>query len=146
MVQRWALSLTRLKAWRQFLQAQRVAVPNDPTNEGRALILLEQAGFIKLKAGAGGTATVHEIIENPKTLKFKELEAAQLPRSLEDVDFACIPMNYAISGSLSPQKQGFYFESKDAPYALIVVASRTNNANDEQVKKFVKAFQSPGSG
>lgn len=120
-----------------------VAIPNDPTNEGRALILLEQAGLIQLKAGTGGTATVHEIIENPKKLKFKELEAAQLPRSLEDVDFACIPMNYAISGSLSPQKQGFYFESKDAPYALIVIASRANNANDEQVKKFVKAFQSP---
>ena len=68
---RWAFTLTRLKAWRQFLQAQRSPSQMIRPMRGRALILLEQAGLIKLKAGAGGTATVHEIIENPKTLKFK---------------------------------------------------------------------------
>ena len=120
-----------------------VAIPNDPTNEGRALLLLQQSGLIKLKDGADATSTVHDIVSNPKNLKFKELEAAQLPRSLADIDFACIPMNYVISAGLSPQKQGFFFESKDAPYALIIIASRDNNASDERVKKFVKAFQSP---
>ena len=120
-----------------------VAIPNDPTNEGRALLLLQQSGLIKLKDGADATSTVHDIVSNPKNLKFKELEAAQLPRSLADIDFACIPMNYVISAGLSPQKQGFFFESKDAPYALIIIASRDNNASYERVKKFVKAFQSP---
>lgn len=120
------------------------AIPNDPSNEGRALLLIQKAGLIKLKDGKDGAAiTSADIIDNPKKLKFKELEAAQLPRSLEDVDIAAIPMNYVISSGLSPEKDGFYFESKDAPYALIVIASRDNNANDENVKKFVKAFQSP---
>ncbi len=120
-----------------------VSIPNDPTNGGRALILLQQSGLLKLKDGVTGTtATVKDIIENPKKLQIKELEAAQLPRSLDDVGFACIPMNYSISAGLSPKDQGFFFESKEAPFALIVIASRENNANDERVKKFVKAFQS----
>lgn len=119
------------------------AIPNDPSNEGRALQLIEKSGLIKLKSGIDGSSlTVGDVIENPNNLKFKELEAAQLPRSLSDVDIATIPMNYVISSGLSPQKDGFYFESKDAPYALIIIASRDNNANDENVKKFVKAFQS----
>lgn len=120
-----------------------IAIPNDPSNEGRALQLVEKSGLIKLKPGIDGSSlTIGDVIENPKKLKFKELEAAQLPRSLGDVDIATIPMNYVISSGLSPQKDGFYFESKDAPYALIIIASRENNANDENVKKFVKAFQS----
>ena len=90
----------------------------------------------------GGNATVADIVSNPKKLKFKELEAAQLPRSLSDVDIATIPMNYVISSGLSPKKDGFFFESKDAPFALIIIASRENNANDPRVQQFVKAFQS----
>lgn len=120
-----------------------IAIPNDPSNEGRALQLVEKSGLIKLKSGVDGSSlTVADVVENPKKLQFKELEAAQLPRSLSDVDIATIPMNYVISSGLSPQKDGFYFESKDAPYTLIIIASRENNANDENVKKFVKAFQS----
>ena len=101
------------------------AIPNDPSNEGRGLQLIA------------------DIIDNPKHLKFKELEAAQLPRSLSDVDIATIPMNYVISAGLSPEKDGFYYESKEAPYALIIIAARENNANNADVQKFVKAFQSP---
>ena len=118
------------------------AIPNDPSNEGRALLLIEKSGLIKLKEGVGGNATVADITDNPKNLKFKELEAAQLPRSLADVDIATIPMNYVISSGLSPEKDGFYFESKEASYALIIIASRENNANEPNVQKFVKAFQS----
>ncbi len=121
-----------------------VSIPNDPTNAGRALLLLQKAGLIKLKEGVdGNTATIADIAENPKHLIIKELEAAQLPRSLEDVEMAVIPMNYVISSGISPKEKGFYFESKDAPYALMVIASREDNANDENVKKFIKAFQSP---
>ena len=118
------------------------AIPNDPSNEGRALLLIQKSGLIKLKDGVGGNATVADIVDNPKKLKFKELEAAQLPRSVADVDIATIPMNYVISSGLSPQKDGFFFESKDAPYALIIIASRENNSQDPNVQKFVKAFQS----
>ena len=81
------------------------AIPNDPSNEGRGLQLIEKAGLIKLQPGKDGSAiTVADIIDNPKHLKFKELEAAQLPRSLSDVDIATIPMNYVISAGLSPER------------------------------------------
>ena len=72
-----------------------------------------------------------------------ELEAAQLPRSIDDVDFSCIPMNYVISGKLSPEKQGFYFEDRSAPFALMVIAARPDNAKSADVQAFVKAYQSP---
>lgn len=122
----------------------KIAIPNDPTNGGRALILLKAAGLIDLKSGVtGNTATVEDITANSKNLRIAELEAAQLPRSLEDVDVACVPMNYAISGKLSPEKQGFYFESREAPFALMVIAARPDNAESKEVKAFVKAYQSP---
>ena len=94
-------------------------------------------------SASGNTATVADITVNTKHLKIAELEAAQLPRSLEDVDVACVPMNYAISGKLSPEKQGFYFESREAPFALMVIAARPDNAESKNVKAFVKAYQSP---
>ena len=98
----------------------------------------------KLKAGVtGNTATPADIVENPRGIKIVELEAAQLPRSLDDVEIAAIPMNYVISAGLSPAKQGFYFESREAPFALMIIASRADNAKDEKVQKFVKAYQSP---
>lgn len=134
----------KIKSLETIPEGASVAIPNDPTNGGRALILLQQAGLIKLKDGVNGTnATIHDIVANPKKLKIKELEAAQLPRSLSDVDIATIPMNYVISAGLSPEKQGFFFESKEAPFALIIIAAREDNANDEKVKQFVKSFQSP---
>lgn len=77
-----------------------IAVPNDTTNEARALMLLEQQGFIKLKEGAGITATVRDIVENPYNIKFKEVEAAQLPNFLQDVDFAVINSNFALAANL----------------------------------------------
>ena len=86
-----------------------VAIPNDPTNGGRGLVLLEKAGLLKLKEGVGFKATVNDVVENPHNLKFKELEAAQLPRSLDDVDLAVITMNYVMSSGMDVKKQGLFW-------------------------------------
>lgn len=117
-------------------------IPNDPSNAGRALLLVEAAGLIKLKPGLGSKATVADITENPKKLKFLELEAAQLPRSLDDASVAVIPMNYVLSSGLKA-KDGFYFESLKAPYALIIIAARPDNKDSAKVKAFVEAYRSP---
>ena len=117
-------------------------IPNDPSNAGRALLLLEAAGLIKLTPGLDSKATVADIVENPKKLKIVELEAAQLPRSLDDASVAVIPMNYVLSAGLKA-KDGFYFESLKASYALIIIPSRDNNANDPKIKAFVEAYRSP---
>ena len=101
-----------------------VSIPNDPTNAGRALMLLEKAGLIKLKNGLEFKSTVKDIIDNPKNLKFQELEAAQLPRSLEDVDIAVITMNYVMSAGLNVEKQGIFFEDKNEPLAVVILATR----------------------
>lgn len=143
-VQPMGLYSDTVKSLEAILEGAKIAIPNDPTNGGRALVLLKTAGLIDLKPGmTGTTATVADITANSKGVKVVELEAAQLPRSLEDVDVACVPMNYAISGKLSPEKQGFYFESREAPFALMVIAARPDNAQAKNVLTFVKAYQSP---
>ena len=143
-VQPMGLYSDTVKSLETVPEGAKIAIPNDPTNGGRALVLLKAAGLIDLKSGVTGTtATVADITANPKAVKVVELEAAQLPRSLEDVDVACVPMNYAISGKLSPEKQGFYFESREAPFALMVIAARPDNAEAKNVQAFVKAYQSP---
>lgn len=143
-VQPMGLYSDTVKSLESVPEGAKIAIPNDPTNGGRALVLLKAAGLIDLKPGVTGTtATVADITANPKAVKVVELEAAQLPRSLEDVDVACVPMNYAISGKLSPEKQGFYFESREAPFALMVIVARPDNAESKEVKAFVRAYQSP---
>ena len=112
-----------------------VSIPNDPTNGGRALVLLAKAGLITLKDGVGFKATVADITSNPKNIKIQELEAAQLPRSLDDVTIAVIPMNYVQSAGLSVEKQGFFFESKDEPLTVIVLAVRSEDKDNETYKK-----------
>ena len=119
-----------------------VAIPNDPTNGGRGLVLLEKAGLIKLKDGIGFKATIADIAENPKNLQFKELEAAQLPRSLADVDAAAITMNYVMSAGLDVQKQGIFLESKDEPLAVMVLAARNKDKDDQTYKKIADIFRS----
>ena len=121
----------------------KIAIPNDPSNGGRALVLLEKAGIIKLKPDYKGEASIHDVAENPRGVKLVELEAAQLPISLQDLDVACVPMNYAVSGGLDVNKQGFYFESRDAKYALIIIAARPDNVQSPEVQTFVKCYQSP---
>ncbi|MGB5446739.1 MAG: MetQ/NlpA family ABC transporter substrate-binding protein [Psychromonas sp.] len=119
-----------------------VAIPNDPTNGGRGLLLLADAKLITLKADVGYKASLYDIVENPKNLKFVEVEAAQLPRSLDDVDVATITMNYVMSAGLDPKKQGIYLEPKDAPLAVMVIATRDEDKNNPDYKKFVEIYQS----
>ena len=119
-----------------------VSIPNDPTNGGRALVLLAKAGLITLKDGVGFKATVADITSNPKNIKIQELEAAQLPRSLDDVTIAVIPMNYVQSAGLSVEKQGFFFESKDEPLTVIVLAVRSEDKDNETYKKIADIYKS----
>lgn len=119
-----------------------VAIPNDPTNGGRGLLLLADAKLITLKADVGYKATINDIIGNPKNLQFVEIEAAQLPRSLEDVDVATITMNYVMSAGLDPNKQGIYLEPKDAPLAVMVIAVREEDKENASYKKFVEIYHS----
>ena len=120
-----------------------IAIPNDPTNGGRALLVLQSAGLIKLRDGAPVTATPQDIAENPHNLKFSELEAPQLPRSLADVDAAVININFALEAKLNP-KDAIYTESKDSPYANIV-AVRAGDENRPEIQELMKALTSPES-
>ncbi len=118
-----------------------IAIPNDPTNEGRALLLLQSAGLITLNSTAGITATPLDITENPKQLKFREIEAASLPRVLDDVDAAVINGNYAIPAGLNAKRDGLYVEGADSPY-VNVVAVKAGNENKPAIAALVKALRS----
>ena len=103
-----------------------IAIPNDPTNGGRALLLLQSKGLITLRAGAGLNATSRDITSNPKNLRFRELEAALLPRSLNDVDAAAINGNFALQANFNPIKDSLIIEGADSPYVNIVVVQKGN--------------------
>lgn len=118
-----------------------IAIPNDPTNEGRALLLLESAGLLTLNDGVGLEATVLDIRDNAKKLKFREIEAASLPRVLEDVDGAVINGNYAIPAGLIATKDGLLVEGADSPY-VNVVAVKEGRENDAKIQALVKALKS----
>ena len=118
-----------------------IAIPNDPTNEGRALLLLQSAGLIKLKDNAGLEAIPLYIVENPKNLKFSEIEAATLPRILSDVDAAVINGNYAIPAGLVATRDGLFVEGADSPY-VNVIAVKAGNENNPAVKALVEALKS----
>lgn len=118
-----------------------IAIPNDPTNGGRALLLLEKAGIIKLKQGAGVNATVLDIAENPKNVKILEIEAAQTPRSLDDVDLVAVNTNYALPAGLVPAKDALLVEDGNSPYANVIVV-RAEDKDNATYKKFVQIYQS----
>ncbi|SOB77139.1 D-methionine transport system substrate-binding protein [Marinobacter sp. LV10R510-11A] len=118
-----------------------VAIPNDPTNGGRALLLLQKAGLIMLKEGSKITATPRDIADNPKDLDFKELEAATLPRILDQVDVALINTNYALEAGLNPTEDALIIEGSDSPYVNILVA-RPDNKDSEAMQKLAKALKS----
>lgn len=107
-----------------------IAVPNDTTNEARALLLLEKNGYIKLKSGAGITATVKDIEENPYNIEFKEIEAAQLPSALKDVDYAVINSNFAIQAKLNPISDSLLIEDSSSEYGNIVAVKEGNESSD----------------
>ncbi len=117
-----------------------ITIPNDPTNEGRALILLDAKGLIKLSDDAGLEATENDIIENPKNLVFKPIDAAQLPRTLEDVDASIINTNYALEGNLNPSKDALLIEGNESPYANII-AVRPEDKDSEKIKALVEILQ-----
>lgn len=118
-----------------------IAVPNDTTNEARALLLLEKNGYIKLKSGAGITATVRDIEENPYNITFKEVEAAQLPNMLKDVDYAVINSNYALPANLNPVSDSLLIEDSSSDYGNIV-AVKEGNENSDLIKALKAALES----
>lgn len=118
-----------------------IAIPNDTTNEARALLLLEDLGYIKLKDGAGITATPLDIADNPNNIEFKEVEAAQLPNVLKDVDYAVINSNYAIEAKLDPTKDALGLEGSASAYGNIL-AVKEGNENSDIVKALAAALKS----
>ena len=132
----------KIKNLSELKNNSKIAIPNDPSNLARALLLLQKQGLITLKEGATGCATTADIISNPKNLSIIELDAAQLPRSLQDVDIAVINTGYAAEINLMPTRDGLFVEEKDSPYVNLIVA-RENNKDSKLVKDFVKAYESP---
>ena len=118
-----------------------IAIPNDTTNEARALLLLEDLGYIKLKDGAGITATPLDVEENPYNIEFKEVEAAQLPNVLKDVDYAVINSNYAIEAKLNPTKDALGLEGSSSAYGNIL-AVKEGNENSDIIKALKAALES----
>ena len=117
-----------------------MAIANDPSNEARALNLLQTVGLIELKPGHKTSASTLDIIKNPKQLQFVELDAAQLPRSLDDVAMAAINVTFAIPAGLTPA-DAILIENKHSPYANIIVV-RQQDANSAKLNQLVKAYQS----
>ncbi|MEG6569331.1 MetQ/NlpA family ABC transporter substrate-binding protein [Thermoanaerobacterium thermosaccharolyticum] len=131
----------KIKSKDEIKDSATVAIPNDATNEGRALLLLQKEGLIKLKDSNGLTQTPRDIVDNPKHLKIVELEAPQLPRTLQDVDLAIINTNFALEANLNPLKDAIFMEDKDSPYANVLVV-RPDNQNDPAIQKLAKALNS----
>ena len=133
---------TKIKNIKDLKDGSTVAIPNDPSNGGRALILLAKHGLITLKDPKSLTPTALDVTKNPKKLKFKELEAPLLPRALADVDLALINTNYAIEAKLNPTKDALFIEGADSPYTNIVVA-RKDRANGADIAKLMNALHTP---
>lgn len=125
----------------ELAEGDSVALPNDPTNGARALMLFEDAGLITLKDGVGAEAMVIDIEENPLNLEFIELEASQIPRQLEEVDAAAINTNFAIEHGFVPTEDSIYIEPSDSPWVNLIVA-REENVDDPVVEKFINIYQS----
>ncbi len=130
----------RHRAASAFPNGGRVAIPNDPTNGGRALVLLASNGVFKLRDGADFRATVADITENPRRIRVVELEAAQLPRVLEEVEAATINTNFAIPAGLNPVRDAIALESSESPYANLIAVRQADTAAP-WVRRLVGAYQ-----
>jgi D-methionine transport system substrate-binding protein len=130
----------RHKAVTEVPNGARVAIPNDPSNGGRALVLLAKAGLFTLKPGADHTATVADITENPRRIRVTELEAAQIPRALEDVELAAINTNFAIPAGLNPVRDALAIEGSESPYANLIVV-RQPDREATWVRRLLAAYQ-----
>ncbi|SAK94645.1 YaeC family lipoprotein [Caballeronia arationis] len=131
----------KIKSLAELQPGARIAVPNDPTNGGRALLLLQKQGLLKLRADAGLKATPLDVVDNPKKLKIVELDAAQIPRSLGDVDAAAINTNFAMEAGLKPKSDAIAIEDPKGPYANII-AIRAADKDKPWVAKLVAAYHS----
>ncbi len=132
---------SKVKNLSELNEGAQVVIPNDATNGGRALLLLQKTGLISLKPEAGITATVKDIADNPKNLKIRELEAATLPRVLNQVDLALINTNYALEAKLNPTRDALAIEGSDSPYVNILVV-RAERKDDAALQKLAKALNS----
>jgi len=130
------------KAWTEVPAGASIAIPNDPTNGGRALLLLQAKGVIKLKPGVGLKPTPLDIVDNPKRFKIVEIDAAQTSRSLDDVAAAAINTNYAVQAGLDPAKDAILQEDPQGPYVNII-AVRTADKDKPWVKTLVESYRSP---
>ncbi|PLC48754.1 methionine ABC transporter substrate-binding protein [Pollutimonas subterranea] len=132
----------KIKDIKELKDGALIALPNDPSNGARALLLLQKQGLITLKDPSNILATSRDIAENPKKLKFRELEAATLPRILPDVDMALINTNYALEAGLNPVKDALFIEGADSPYANLLATTEAKK-DSPAIKKLVDALQSP---
>lgn len=132
---------SKIKSLDELKKGATVAIPSDTTNGARALFLLQKEGLITLKDPDNLFATSRDIAENPQKLKFLELEAATIPRVLNDVDLAVINTNYALDADLNPQRDSLFMETADSPYANLC-ASREDNRDSEAIKKLNEVWQS----
>jgi D-methionine transport system substrate-binding protein len=132
----------KLKSLDQLAQGAKIGIPNDPSNGGRALLLLQSKGVLKLRPGSGITPTAADIAENPKKVKIVEVDVAQLPRALPDLAAAIINTNFAIEGKLDPAKDAIAREAADSPWVNVLVI-RQADASKPWVKKLIAAYHSP---
>lgn len=132
----------RVKSLAGLPNGATIGVPSDPTNTGRALLLLQSAGLLKLRPGAGVDASVLDVAENPRGLKFSELESAQLPRALPDVDAAVINTNFALEAGLNPTRDALTIEGANSPY-VNVLAVRAAQTKDPRVQALARALSGP---
>ena len=130
------------KKVKDLKEGAKFGIPNDPTNGGRVLLVLQDQGLIKLRDGAGLKATPLDVVSNPKKLKFVELDAAQLPRSLDDLDASAINTNFAISAGLNPKTDAIAQENPDGPYVNLLVV-RAADKDKPWVAQLVKVYHSP---
>ena len=131
----------KVKSLAELKEGARFGIPNDPTNGGRVLLVLQDKGLIKLRPEAGLKATPLDVIDNPKKIKFVELDAAQMPRSLDDLDAAAINTNFALQAGLTPAKDAIAQENAKSPYVNILVV-REQDKDKPWVAKLIKAYHS----
>jgi D-methionine transport system substrate-binding protein len=131
----------KAKSLTDLSSGAKVSLPNDPVNEGRALILLESAGLLKLRSGAGAHPAIADVADNPKHLSFVELDASQLTRSRQDVDISVINANFALDAGLNPTKDALFHESPDSIY-VNVLASNRGAETDDRLKKLGATLRS----
>ena len=132
----------KVKSLAELKDGATIAIPNEGSNSGRALILLQKAGLIELKDPTNAVATPKDIAKNPHNFKFKELESAMLPRVLDQVDLDMINTNYALEAGLNPAKDALLIAGSDSPYVNYLVA-RPDNKNSEAIQKLAQALTSP---